>query len=215
MIQLLRALLTKRRNRICPLERLPDKITLQIAAHLAPELCDLNALLRTDRLLHQLLTRRRCAQHPIAMALQERNAWKLKFGHPEIKEKATAELQNENDTLKTRIKEWRHLSNKVVRLRERIAGMLNTEKGELKVALVKKEAKIGELEPEVGRIGRALEARIPGPSQRKSQQEQDTRERAGELERLKETIKELQADATKRTRAEAAGLQADRTPVIA
>lgn len=56
MIRLLRSLLTTRRNRICLLERLPNEIILQIAAHLAPKLCDLNALLRTDRFLHHLLT---------------------------------------------------------------------------------------------------------------------------------------------------------------
>lgn len=56
MIRLLRSLFTNRRNRICLLERLPNEIILQIAAHLAPKLRDLNALLRTDRFLHQLLT---------------------------------------------------------------------------------------------------------------------------------------------------------------
>lgn len=56
MIRLLRSLLTTRRNRICQLERLPNEIILQIAAHLARKLRDLNALLRTDRFLHHLLT---------------------------------------------------------------------------------------------------------------------------------------------------------------
>lgn len=127
----------------------------------------------------------------IRYLFQEIKALKLKIGHLEIKEKATAELQNENDTLKTRMKEWRQLSNKVDRLEERIAVMLNTETEEMKGALVKKEAKISELETEVGRIAGALEARISELLQRKSRQEQDTRERAGELERLKETIEEL------------------------
>ncbi|KAL0631682.1 hypothetical protein Q9L58_009448 [Maublancomyces gigas] len=249
----------------------------------------------------------------IRSLLQENNALKLKIGHLEIKEQAIAELNNENDTLKTRTKECRRLSNKVDRLEERIAGvvawavwavsctlrrllasdrslihasihasthtsinqssyitvptyiapiqvvaqsyhsaqygrialilircnnvlgvllasnistadlfwklaelptlahagMLNTENEEMKVELVKKEARIGELEAEVGRIGGALEARISELLQWKSQQEQDTRERAVELNRLKDTIEELQADATKRTRAETAGVQAE------
>lgn len=41
----------------------------------------------------------------IRSLLNESNALKLKIGHLEIKEKAMAELQNENDTLKTRIQE--------------------------------------------------------------------------------------------------------------
>lgn len=77
--------------------------------------------------------------------------------------------------------------------------------------MVKKEARVGELEAEVGRIERALETRISGPLQWKSQQEQETRERAVELERLKGTIEKLQADAIERTRAEAAALQAERS----
>lgn len=111
----------------------------------------------------------------IRSLLKESNALKLKTGHLEIKEKAMAELQDEKDTLKTRINEWRQLSNNVVRLEERIAGMLNTEKEEMQVALVKKEARIGELELEAGRIGGALEARIARLLRWKSQQEQDTR----------------------------------------
>lgn len=86
--------------------------------------------------------------------------------------------------------------------------MLNTEKEEMKVALVKKEARIGELEAEVGRIGGALEERISELLQWKSQQEQETRGRAVELERLRKSIEELQADATKWTRAEGEGVRA-------
>lgn len=119
-----------------------------------------------------------------------------------------AELQNENHTLKSRMKEWRELSDTVNRLEERIAGTLNTEKKELKVALVMKERTIRELEAQVDRIG-ALEARVSGLLLWKSQQEKDTRERAAELERLKGMIQAQQADASERTRAEAAGLQAE------
>lgn len=118
------------------------------------------------------------------------------------------ELQNENHTLKSRMKEWRELSDTVNRLEERIAGTLNTEKKELKVALVMKERPIKELEAHVDRIG-ALEARVSGLLLWKSQQERDTRERAAELERLKGMIQAQQADASERTRAEAAGLQAE------
>lgn len=73
--------------------------------------------------------------------------------------------------------------------------MQNTERAELKVALQKKETRIG-----------ALEARVTGLLLWKSQQEQGTSERAVELGRLKETIRALQADARERSRADAAGL---------
>lgn len=56
MIRLLRGRLTQRRYTNCWLERLPNKILLQIAAQLAPNLRDLIALLRTDRSPHHLLT---------------------------------------------------------------------------------------------------------------------------------------------------------------
>lgn len=56
MNRLLHSLFAIRRNSICQLERLPNELLLQIADHLAPNLRDLNALLRADRLLHHLLT---------------------------------------------------------------------------------------------------------------------------------------------------------------
>lgn len=70
----------------------------------------------------------------IRSLLKENNALKLKIGSLEIKEKTMEEQMNENDIMKTRIKEWGQLCNKVDRLEERIAGMVNTEKEEMNIA---------------------------------------------------------------------------------